>query len=147
MKSRTHRKYCLFSLPVLCSLLIRFCSFSQSCDTWVALGNSTKDGSVIMGKNSDRPSVEAQPLVYHPRQNHGMGNKVMCTHIEIPQVEETFAHIGSKIWWTFGYEHGLNEWGVTIGNEAEGSKVPSQNNRPAGDGPGSIGIGKRKNCI
>ena len=34
--------------------------------------------------------------------------------------------MGSKIWWTFGYEHGTNEWGVTIGNEAESSKEPEQ---------------------
>ena len=126
MKSRNNQIFIFSSLLILLLLTLCFNSYSLSCDTWVALGNSTKDGSVIMRKNSDRPSVEAQPLVYHPRQNHKMGEKVMCTHIEIPQVAETYAHIGSKIWWTFGYEHGLNEWGVTIGNEAEGSKVPSQ---------------------
>ncbi|MFX1256154.1 MAG: C69 family dipeptidase [Promethearchaeota archaeon] len=92
----------------------------------MALSNSTKDASVIMGKNSDRPSVEAQPLVYQPRKRYEVTDKVKCTHIEIPQVQETYAHIGSKIWWTFGYEHGLNEWGVAIGNEAEGSKEPFQ---------------------
>jgi len=126
MKSRKNKIFTSCFLAILLSLISSFNSFTQSCDTWVALGNSTKDGSVIMGKNSDRPSVEAQPLVFHPRQHHKMGEKVQCTHIEIPQVEETYAHIGSKIWWTFGYEHGLNEWGVTIGNEAEGSRVPSQ---------------------
>lgn len=126
MKSRNKRRSVLFSLTVLCSMLSCFYSFSQSCDTWVALSNSTKDGSVIMGKNSDRPSLEAQPLIFHPRHKYKSGEMVNCTHMEIPQVEETYAHIGSKIWWTFGYEHGLNEWGVTIGNEAEGSKVPSQ---------------------
>jgi len=97
-----------------------------ACDTWVALSNATKDGSVIMGKNSDRPLPEAQPLVYYSRKKHGEGEKVQCTHMEIPQVEETYAHIGSKIWWTFGYEHGLNEWGVSIGNEGEKSKEPYQ---------------------
>jgi len=119
-------KHLVFSLPGLYLILSSICSFSQSCDTWVALSNSTADQSVIMGKNSDRPSVEAQPFIFHPRMHHDPGEKVMCTHIEIPQVEETYAHMGSKIWWTFGYEHGLNEWGVAIGNEAEGSKVPSQ---------------------
>jgi dipeptidase len=113
-------------MSILISLL--FCShgFSQSCDTWVALSNSTKDGSIIMGKNSDRPSVEAQPLEFFSRMDYEKGKQVKCTHIEIPQAEETYAHIGSKIWWTFGYEHGLNEWGVAIGNEAEHSKEPYQ---------------------
>ena len=114
------------SLSILLTLIYSDFSFSQSCDTWVAIGNSTRDNSVIMGKNSDRPSPEAQPLVYHPRYTYASGEMVRCTHIEIPQVEETYAHMGSKIWWTFGYEHGLNEWGVAIGNEAEGSKEPSQ---------------------
>ena len=40
-------------------VILGFCTFSYACDTWVAVGNSTKDGSVILGKNSDRPSVEA----------------------------------------------------------------------------------------
>ena len=54
------------------------------------------------------------------------GEKVKCTYIEIPQVAETYEHIGSKIWWTFGYEHGMNEYGVAIGNEAVMSKEPFQ---------------------
>lgn len=124
MKSRNIFAFVMLFVFIIMSFI--FCPdvISQSCDTWVALSNSTKDGSVIMGKNSDRPSVEAQPLVYLPRIKHKKGDKVKCTHIEIPQVEETYAHIGSKIWWTFGYEHGLNEWGVSIGNEGEGSKEP-----------------------
>lgn len=104
-------------------VVLGFCTFSYACDTWVAVGNSTKDGSVILGKNSDRPSVEAQPLKYYPRIRH-RENKVKCTHIAIPQVQETYAHIGSNIWWLFGYEIGMNEWGVAIGNEAEWSKEP-----------------------
>ncbi|MHC4171953.1 MAG: C69 family dipeptidase [Planctomycetota bacterium] len=104
-------------------VILGFHTFSYACDTWVAVGNSTKDGSVILGKNSDRPSVEAQGLKYFPRMKH-RESKVKCTHITIPQAEETYAHIGSNIWWLFGYEIGMNEWGVAIGNEAEHSKEP-----------------------
>ena len=32
-----------------------------SCDTMVALGNSTKSGNVIFAKNSDRPLGESSP--------------------------------------------------------------------------------------
>lgn len=126
METGKIRQAIYLSLTALLSLLTSHVSYAQSCDTWVAVGNSTRDHSVIMGKNSDRPSVEAQPLVYHARSTHEPGEMVRCTHIEIPQVEVTYAHIGSKIWWTFGYEHGMNEWGVAIGNEAEGSKEPSR---------------------
>jgi dipeptidase len=96
------------------------------CDTWVAMQDATADGSVILAKNSDRPSMEAQPLVHFPHMKHKPGEMVKCTYIEIPQVAETYEHIGSKIWWTFGYEHGMNEHGVAIGNEALWSKEPYQ---------------------
>ncbi len=97
-----------------------------SCDTWVALPDATSDGSVILAKNSDRPSMEAQVLVHMPRANHRAGEKVKCTYIEIPQVPVTYEHIGSKIWWSFGYEHGMNEHGVAIGNEAVWSREAYQ---------------------
>ena len=96
----------------------------HSCDTWVAMSDATIDGSVILAKNSDRPTIEAQPLVQHPRRCHNAGETVKCTYITIPQVDETCEHIGSKIWWSFGFEHGMNEHGVAIGNEAVFSKEP-----------------------
>lgn len=105
-------------------LFLLFPVSSRACDTWVALGNSTTDGSVILGKNSDRPSLEAQPLKYQQRMKHKKGEGVQCTYISVPQVNETYAHIGSKIWWLFGYEMGMNEWGVAIGNEAVWSREP-----------------------
>lgn len=111
------------SIPIGLVVMVGFCTSSYACDTWVAVGNSTKDGSVILGKNSDRPSVEAQPLKYYPRIKHQEGT-VKCTHIAVPQAQETYAHIGSNIWWVFGYEMGMNEWGVAIGNEAVWSKEP-----------------------
>ena len=101
---------------------------AQSCDCWVALRDATTDGSVILAKNSDRPPGESQPLVSVPRSLHQQGATVQCTYIEIPQAAETYEHIGSKIWWTFGYEHGMNEHGVAIGNEAVWSKEPLEGN-------------------
>jgi secernin len=97
-----------------------------SCDTFVALPDATTDGSIILAKNSDRPSMEAQVLVHMPRATHQAGEKVKCTYIEIPQAPVTYEHIGSKIWWAFGYEHGMNENGVAIGNEAVWSREPYQ---------------------
>jgi dipeptidase len=106
--------------------LAGFASTARPCDTWVATRDATADHSVILCKNSDRPPMEAQPLVQVPRQQHDPGEKVKCTYIEIPQVAETYEHIGSKIWWAYGYEHGMNEFGVAIGNEAVWSKEPVQ---------------------
>lgn len=96
-----------------------------ACDTWVALANSTRDGSVIMAKNSDRKVTEAQPLMYLARRGHPGGETVKLTRMSVPQAKETYEHIGSRPSWTWGYEHGLNEWGVAIGNEAVKSRVPA----------------------
>lgn len=104
------------------------------CDTFVALGNSTKDGSVIFGKNSDREPNEAHKLNLVPHAQHKKGAKVACTYIEIPQVPETNAVLLSKPFWIWGAEMGANEHDVVIGNEAVFTKVPYDKE------PGLIGM-------
>lgn len=66
------------------------------CDTFVALPDATCDGSVIFGKNSDRPEGEIQNVVTFPAQTYTQGQQVKCTYIEISQVEYTHAVILSK---------------------------------------------------
>lgn len=90
---------------------------TRSCTTMAASGARTKDGSVIFGKNSDRPINEAQPLCFFPAADYPAGSEVQCSFIRIPQVEHTYACIGSKPHVFFGFEHGMNEHGVMIGNE------------------------------
>jgi len=88
------------------------------CDTWVAMKDATLDGKVIFAKNSDRPIFDSQPLVLQPRQHWPPGSRITTEYVELPQVEVTFAHLGSNPYWCWGYEEGINEWGVVIGNEA-----------------------------
>jgi len=88
------------------------------CDTLIALGNSTLDGSVIFGKNSDRPFDEVQLITYNPRMKFSKGEELKCTYISIPQASETAAILLSQPWWMWGAEMGTNEYGVVIGNEA-----------------------------
>ena len=88
-----------------------------ACDSLVALSNSTADGRVLFAKNSDRdPPTECQRLIQNPRQRHAAGTKLRCQYIEIDQVAETARLIGSQPYWLWGFEHGLNEHGVAIGN-------------------------------
>lgn len=89
-----------------------------SCDTLVVLGPHTRDGHTLFAKNSDRPPDECQPLFQAPRLAHPPGATVRCQYVEIPQVEQTFAVLGSRPWWLWGFEHGVNECRVAIGNEA-----------------------------
>jgi secernin len=94
------------------------------CDTLVALGNSTEDGSVIIAKNSDRDPNECQVIRYFPRTKHAPRTTICCTYIEIPQVMETNEVLLSCPYWIWGAEMGANEHGVSIGNEAAWSKEP-----------------------
>lgn len=96
------------------------------CDTLVALGNATEDGSVIFGKNSDRPDDEVQLITHVPRMKFSKGDKLKCTYIKIPQVTETAAVLLSQPWWMWGAEMGANEYGVVIGNEAVHTHEPLQ---------------------
>ena len=93
-----------------------------SCDTMVALGNSTRSGNILFAKNSDRPVNEAQPLVLFEAADHAPGEELKCTYITIPQVEHTYRVMGSQPYWLWGFEHGMNEHKVVIGNEAVWSK-------------------------
>lgn len=98
------------------------------CDTFVAVGSATKDGSVIFGKNSDREPNEAHVLEIHPAADHPTGSHVQCTYVQIPQAAHTHAVLLAKPFWIWGAEMGANEHGLAIGNEAVFTKMPLEKN-------------------
>lgn len=98
----------------------------KACDTWVALPDTTESGFMILGKNSDRPAFDCQPLIFVPRQEWPDGSTIKCERITIPQVKETYAHLGSAPYWCYGYEEGINEFGVAIGNEGIHTMVTAE---------------------
>jgi secernin len=53
-----------------------------------------------------------------PAGSHEANSTVRCQYLEIPQAQRTFAVLGSRPYWLWGFEHGVNEAGVAIGNEA-----------------------------
>lgn len=91
--------------------------YGQSCDTVVALSDRT-GGGVLLAKNSDRPPGEAQRLIGVPAAEHAPGTEVRCQYLTMPQAPRTAALIGSQPYWLWGFEHGLNEHSVAVGNEA-----------------------------
>jgi dipeptidase len=95
-----------------------------ACDSLVALGNATADGAVLFAKNSDRPAFECQPLVQVPRGHYDAGARVRCQYLDLPQVRQTARLVGSRPYWLWGFEHGLNEHGVAIGNHTVFTKEP-----------------------
>ena len=103
--------------------LIRNIDVPDSCDTMVALGSSTVSGNTLFAKNSDRLPNECQPLVQVKRAKHKADTVVNCQFIDVPQVAVTYAHVGARPYWCWGYEHGFNEHQVVIGNEAVKSRL------------------------
>ncbi|CAG9131460.1 unnamed protein product [Plutella xylostella] len=100
----------------------------SSCDTFVVLPPLTKNGTVIFGKNADRPQNEVQEVVYI---KGGVGDStVKCTYITINESPTSLnSVILSKPAWMWGAEMGANDKGVVIGNEA----VWTNNNEGDGD--------------
>ncbi len=88
------------------------------CDTLLALGTATADGSVLFGKNSDREPDEVQNLEVYPAAGHPEGASVKCTYLDIPQARRTRRVLLCRPYWMFGAEMGANDAGVVIGNEA-----------------------------
>jgi secernin len=125
-------------LPALGTILVlSMPSIVYACDTWVALKDATKSGYTILAKNSDRPLFDCQPLMFYPRQKWPAGSEVNLGRITIPQVEETYATMGSGPYWCWGYEEGINEYGVAIGNEGVWTKVLAEDIKAymKGNGP------------
>jgi secernin len=104
------------------------------CDSMVATGAHTLSGDTLFAKNSDRKSEECQPFVQFPGALCARGAVVECTHISIPQVAETYRVMGHSPWWVWGFEHGVNEHGVAIGNQSIFSCEPVE------EEPGLIGM-------
>lgn len=91
-------------------------SVRVACDSLVALAGCTVDGTTLFAKNSDRPAREPQVLCEVTAGTHGPGEVTRATWIEIPRQGERLRVVGSRPWWCWGFEHGVNEAGVAIGN-------------------------------
>lgn len=86
------------------------------CDCLVALPPATGGPFTLFAKNSDRPPAERQFVEWSPpRRDAGL----RATYIEIePAAADTLGCLLSRPTWCWGAEHGVNEAGVAIGNEA-----------------------------
>lgn len=117
MTQHKHTLLTLFSILALC-----FSAGAEACDTWVAMPDVTSGGSVLLGKNSDRTPFGCQPLILNPRAEWPAGSAIDLGRVTVPQVPVTYATLGSSPYWCWGYEEGMNEFGVAIGNEGVWTK-------------------------
>ena len=104
------------------------------CDCLVALAPATAAGRTLWAKNSDRPPDEAQRLEWHPARSDD--GPVRATHVEVAAAPgPTLGVLGSRPWWMWGFEHGVNEAGVAAGNDTIYTTLDP---RPAS--PGLVGM-------
>jgi secernin len=96
------------------------------CDSFVALGNSTESGSVLLAKSADTEVNEAEQVVRYPRRHYAEGALARITHRTIPQAPVTHQVILGRSFWAWGSELGCNEHGVAVGNEAAFSNQPAE---------------------
>jgi hypothetical protein len=80
------------------------------CDTLCIVG----DGRTLFAKNSDRPVGEAQVVqAFAPRAGGGV---LRTQYLELADVGSC-ATVGSRPTWLWGFEHGVNQYRVAVGNE------------------------------
>ena len=73
------------------------------CDTFAVLADVSAEKAVVLGKNSDRPSFDCQPLAYHERKEFPEQEKLKLAYITVDQVRERFATLGASPYWCWGY--------------------------------------------
>jgi hypothetical protein len=139
----------VFLLILFVVLIILSVWSALGCDTWVALKDATAARRVLFAKNSDRTVFDCQPLFLHPRRAWPAGATIDLGRISIPQAAETNATLGSSPYWCWGYEEGMNEFGVVIGNEgvftkplldalAAANELRARFDREAGPSPANL---------
>jgi secernin len=106
------------------------------CDILVALPGTTASGNVVFGKNSDRPSTEAQVLCAGPDDTPRSG-VIHCAYLDVPDEVGALRTLGCRPYWCWGYETGMNELGVIGGNTA----IYTRRRQEMGDEPyGLLGM-------
>ena len=118
------------------------------CDTFVALSTTTLNGSVLFAKSADCEVNEANALVRIARQKHEVGEGVRITHRMIPQARETYEVLLVKAFWTYGCEIGVNEYGLSMGEEAVYTTEGNNEKEDGIIGPDMtrIALERAKNC-
>ncbi len=91
------------------------------CDTlYKKIGNDA-----LFLKNSDRSANEPNLVMFYSRRKaEGI---LRCTYISIPD-EDSFSVLLYKPSWMWGAEMGINQFGVTVGNEAVWTKSKNKKN-------------------
>ncbi len=82
-------------------------------DMMAAVGSATIDGLTLFGHNA--LATAPLSLVQQPGRVYAPGERLRATFVDLPQIRETFAHLGARPEGAWGYAHGVNCHGVAAG--------------------------------
>jgi hypothetical protein len=118
------------------------------CDTFVALPAFTANNSMLFAKSADCEVNEANAVVRIPARRHVKGEALRITHLVIPQAEQTCEVLLTKAFWTYGCEIGVNEFGLSMGEEAVFTTEMEKERHDGIIGPDlmRIGLERARNC-
>jgi hypothetical protein len=80
-----------------------------------ALPRATRDGGTLFGHNCNRPGSEELALLRVTGRSFAPGEKVQTGAIVLSQARRTWTVLAGRCPGQWGYVHGLNEHGVSIG--------------------------------
>jgi len=81
----------------------------------VALSRTTRDGGTFFAHNCNRPGNENLTLLRVAGRIFSPGERVQTSTLLLPQARQTWTVLASRCLGQWGYPHGLNEHGVSIG--------------------------------
>jgi secernin len=118
------------------------------CDTFVALPGATQQHTMLFAKSADCEVNEANAVVRIPARRHVKGESVRITHLVIPQAEQTYEVLLTKAFWTYGCEIGVNEFGLSMGEEAVFTTEMLNEEQDGIIGPDlmRLGLERARNC-
>eukprot|EP00757_Euglenozoa_sp_SAG-D1_P005490 gene5490-39_t len=97
----------------------------QHDELWINFpSDSSGASSYVTAKNSDRQANEVSLVECHPRVKRTKSKMVQLTYTSIPEVASKKAIIICRPQHMWGAEMGVNENGLSIGNEAIFARVP-----------------------
>ncbi len=87
----------------------------MGCDMLAALSRATRDGGTLFAHNCNRPGSEEATLLRVAGRLFSPGEAVQIGDLVLPQARRTWTVLASRCPGQWGYWHGLNEHGVSIG--------------------------------
>lgn len=92
-------------------------------DMVVARGRTTVDGGTLFAHNSNQGPGEFSSLALVKGRDFAAGEFVQAQYLRLPQVRRTGAVLGCQPVGRWGFEHGVNEYGVVVGRTGHRGKL------------------------